>query len=119
LTNEVASKTTHLPALHQVLTVKEPLPRIRRSPTPPRGPLPSRKVEPKEASATPAAIPDFDDLEDYVEDQAPPEDWLEDRLQEFEVVVEKPKKLETKGEAIIRWKEETNLTTDEARPIPE
>ncbi|GAA6018271.1 hypothetical protein JCM11491_005135 [Sporobolomyces phaffii] len=78
----------------------------------------SSDIKPKEPLPTPGGEPDFDELEDYVEDQAPPEDWLKAPLQEFEIMVEKPKALKTKGEAILRWKEETNLLTPEARPIP-
>ncbi|GAA5908368.1 uncharacterized protein JCM6883_004367 [Sporobolomyces salmoneus] len=132
LTNEIALKTSHFPSQHQVLAVKEPPTRYPRSPSPP--PARSRHkratIEPKEkeASATPRIPPpdseqlaEPDDLEDYVGEgeQLPPEDLLEDRVKlEFELVVEKPRKLKTKEEAILRWKEETNLVTDRARVTP-
>ncbi|GAA5985373.1 hypothetical protein JCM5350_005162 [Sporobolomyces pararoseus] len=135
LTNEVAAKTAHFPSPHQVLSVKEPPLQYPRPPSPPtlgRRRRQGSTLEPKrQASATPGigGLPDFnendDELEDYVEeedlDQPPPEELIDSKpvLVEFEVVEEKPKKLQTKGEAILRWKQETNLLTNQARTIPD
>ncbi|GAA5958519.1 hypothetical protein JCM3765_007905 [Sporobolomyces pararoseus] len=128
LTNEVAAKTAHFPAPHQVLSVKEPPLQYPRPPSPPTlGRRHGSTVEPKEASATPGiGLREFnedDELADYVEDldQPPPEELIDSKpvLVEFEVVEEEPKRLETKGEAIMRWKEETNLLTTQARPMPD
>ena len=140
LTNEVAAKTAHFPSPHQVLSVKEPPLQYPRPPSPPTLGRGRRRqgstLEPKkQASATPGigGLHNFDrddddeedELEDYVEeedlDQPPPEELIDSKpvLVEFEVVEEKTKKLPTKGEAILTWKQETNLWTNQARTIPE
>lgn len=135
LTNEIAAKTSHFPAPHQVLAVKEPPSRYPRSPTPPP-PLRSRRgaerrstLEPKKQSPTPLPLPHSDGLEDDVEleeyveetDNVPPEHLLHDTKDhlQIDVLVDKPRRLETKEEAIKRWKEETDILTPRAREVPQ
>jgi hypothetical protein len=118
ITNQVAAKTSHFPAPHQVLAVKEPPTQYPRPPSPPRE---RRGGGARRPTAT-LELPDFEDeLVDYDEDQTPPEELIsgKQKLEELEVVVEKPKQLETREEAIVRWKEETNISGGKARPIQE